>query len=379
MDLCLRRKLSGVLFALALCIAVWPCVLFASPPTENTSSLNAAVLFTDVAPDAPYTESVQALSSAGIVKGYPDGTFRPDQTITAAEFSILLSRTHLKSSGRVSPRAASSLCSDACITLPQAVSTLLLEMGVSHKLSSVCLPLLPAALHASIQGVEGEAYLTAAYYLDILDDSALLSLDQSACLTRSEAVSLLYGAMAVQNLTLPLPTHMHGIPVHFQGEKAASFVYDVAAGLSTFTKEVLGSYAASGAEITITDETSDQYYRSNVDIHGMYWPGNSDIILFSNGRRSSLFYALTGTIRHEMGHYIYAELLSAADQTAIQKAFQSREALCFAEASLQDKAENASEYFAELIAYLALHGRTSDCDDFAASTEIALKYFAVTQ
>ena len=371
MDLCLRRKLSGVLFALALCIAVWPCVLVASPPTENTSSLNA--------PDAPYTEAVQALSSAGIVKGYPDGTFRPDQTITAAEFSILLSRTHLKSSGRVSPSAASSLCSDACITLPQAVSTLLLEMGVSHKLSSVCLPLLPAALHAPIQGVEGEAYLTAAYYLGILDDTALLSLDQSACLTRSEAVSLLYCAMAVQNLTLPLPTHMHGIPVHFRGEKAASFVYDVTAGLSTFTEEVLASYATSGAEITITDETSDQYYRSNVDIHGMYWPGNSDIILFSNGRRSSLFYALTGTIRHEMGHYIYAELLSAADQTAIQKAFQSREALCFAEASLQDKAENASEYFAELIAYLALHGRASDCDDFAASTEIALKYFAVTQ
>lgn len=375
MDLYLRKKLSGVMFVLALCIAVWPCVLFASPPTENILPPNTAVLFTDVTSDTPYTEAVQALSSAGIVKGYSDGTFRPNQAITAAEFSILLSRTHLKRSGHVSPRAAPSLHPDACVTLPQAVSTLLLEMGVSHKLSSACLPPLPAALHASIQGVEGEVYLTAAYHLGILDDTALLSLDQSACITRSEAVSLLYRAMSVQDLTLPLPTHMYGIPVHFQGEKSSSFVYDVAAGLSSFTEEVLASYAASGAEITITDEDPDHYYRSNVDIHGMYWPGNSDIMLFSNGRHASIFYGLTKTTRHEMGHYIYDVLLSVADRTAIQKAFQSREAICFAEATFQDKAENASEYFAELIAYLALHGQTPACETFSSSTEIAIKYF----
>ena len=48
--------------------------------------------FSDVAADAWYCQSVSTLSGMGIITGYPDGTFRPNANITRAEFATLLSR-----------------------------------------------------------------------------------------------------------------------------------------------------------------------------------------------------------------------------------------------------------------------------------------------
>ena len=44
------------------------------------------VTFSDVPADAWYAEAVNTLASLGMVEGYADGTFRPDNTITRAEF-----------------------------------------------------------------------------------------------------------------------------------------------------------------------------------------------------------------------------------------------------------------------------------------------------
>ena len=59
--------------------------------------------FSDVAADAWYCESVSTLSGMGIITGYPDGTFRPNEKITRAEFATLLSRfTEAKPAGTAS-------------------------------------------------------------------------------------------------------------------------------------------------------------------------------------------------------------------------------------------------------------------------------------
>ncbi|MFP5527057.1 S-layer homology domain-containing protein [Peptococcus simiae] len=50
------------------------------------------VTFSDVAPDAWYATAVGSLQKAGLLGGYPDGTFRADKTITRAEFISLLAR-----------------------------------------------------------------------------------------------------------------------------------------------------------------------------------------------------------------------------------------------------------------------------------------------
>ena len=48
--------------------------------------------FTDVAYDKWYNNAISTMANAGIIEGYPDGTFRPDAPITRAEFAAIASR-----------------------------------------------------------------------------------------------------------------------------------------------------------------------------------------------------------------------------------------------------------------------------------------------
>ena len=61
---------------------------------QDTSGVNrsAQSSFTDIASDAWYAEYVNVLASLGMVTGYPDGTFMPNQFITRAEFTTILVR-----------------------------------------------------------------------------------------------------------------------------------------------------------------------------------------------------------------------------------------------------------------------------------------------
>lgn len=56
------------------------------------SSVAFAAAFSDVSEDASYNEAVQVMASLGLLKGDPEGTFRPDATITRAEFAAVVVR-----------------------------------------------------------------------------------------------------------------------------------------------------------------------------------------------------------------------------------------------------------------------------------------------
>ncbi|MBT2689206.1 S8 family serine peptidase [Bacillus sp. ISL-47] len=49
-------------------------------------------LFTDVMSEKYYFESVHSILTAGITNGYPDGTFKPAESISRAEFAVFLAR-----------------------------------------------------------------------------------------------------------------------------------------------------------------------------------------------------------------------------------------------------------------------------------------------
>lgn len=62
------------------------CVLLAAAVCLTLSALPVRASFSDVAPGSWYEGAVTELTQAGALKGYPDGTFRPKNTISAAEF-----------------------------------------------------------------------------------------------------------------------------------------------------------------------------------------------------------------------------------------------------------------------------------------------------
>ena len=52
----------------------------------------SAASYSDVAANASYADAVNLLSNLGIIKGYEDGTFKPDNTVTRAEAATMIVR-----------------------------------------------------------------------------------------------------------------------------------------------------------------------------------------------------------------------------------------------------------------------------------------------
>ena len=70
------------------------------------STLQAQETFPDVSPDYWATPFIQALAREGIVTGYPDGTFRPQQPIHRDEFSALVRQAFNEEEIREIPSAS---------------------------------------------------------------------------------------------------------------------------------------------------------------------------------------------------------------------------------------------------------------------------------
>ena len=65
------------------------------------TSHSRSVTFRDLPADAWYTEAVETLADKGVIKGYTDGTFRPDAPISRSEFVAMLSRFTSISNGEM--------------------------------------------------------------------------------------------------------------------------------------------------------------------------------------------------------------------------------------------------------------------------------------
>ncbi|MEA4895836.1 MAG: S-layer homology domain-containing protein [Oscillospiraceae bacterium] len=72
-----------------LLLALTVIMLFQAPITAGALTTSSTT-FSDVSKDAWYYENVIKLSTLGIINGYPDGTFKPDGTITRGEFIKML-------------------------------------------------------------------------------------------------------------------------------------------------------------------------------------------------------------------------------------------------------------------------------------------------
>ncbi len=61
----------------------------------------SSATFSDISSDGPLAHAIDLIVTSGIANGYPDGTFKPENPITRAEFSLLIARG-LEPSYRVS-------------------------------------------------------------------------------------------------------------------------------------------------------------------------------------------------------------------------------------------------------------------------------------
>ncbi len=76
--------------------------------TVSASSIAAfAVDFPDVESDASYAQAVQELSALGIINGFEDGTFKPDELVTRAQISTMIVAALAETSSAEASKAAS--------------------------------------------------------------------------------------------------------------------------------------------------------------------------------------------------------------------------------------------------------------------------------
>lgn len=68
--------------------------------------------FSDVSADSWYNQTVSTLASMGIVKGYEDGTFRPNAPITRAEFGAIATRFFAETGATYEPGTFSDVIGD---------------------------------------------------------------------------------------------------------------------------------------------------------------------------------------------------------------------------------------------------------------------------
>lgn len=63
---------------------------FTAVAVGATGVMAEETIFTDVTVNHPYAEGINALTSAGIVKGFGDGTFKPDATVTRGQAAKMI-------------------------------------------------------------------------------------------------------------------------------------------------------------------------------------------------------------------------------------------------------------------------------------------------
>lgn len=74
--------MKKIISALALCLTIVMTICTGAQ----------AAMFSDITVSTPYKDAIITLSTLGLIKGYEDGTFRPDNTITRAEFTVMVTR-----------------------------------------------------------------------------------------------------------------------------------------------------------------------------------------------------------------------------------------------------------------------------------------------
>ena len=83
----ITKKLLCMALSVIMLVSCLSTVAFAADEKESGTK------FSDVSANEIYSMAVSTLNVMGVINGYEDGTFKPEQNVTRAEFTAMLMRT----------------------------------------------------------------------------------------------------------------------------------------------------------------------------------------------------------------------------------------------------------------------------------------------
>lgn len=92
----LKSWKSGTALLLMMGLSTGPVTQIVVPMLAPAPVVAQTNSFSDVPSGYWATDFIQALSSRGIIKGYPDGTFKPESPVTRAEFAAMIGKAFSK-------------------------------------------------------------------------------------------------------------------------------------------------------------------------------------------------------------------------------------------------------------------------------------------
>lgn len=185
--------------------------------------------FSDVPPDHRFRLAIESLYDAGIVGGYPDGTFRPDDPTTRAQIAtwlVLLLGIHTPQPEPPPPfmdlpasddpaldyigeaaRAGIALGFDDGTFRPYETVTRIQLTRMIVRAAQGWLSAPPPDLSAGFADVDSadQGFVNWAFYNDLVDGKAPGRFDPWATATRGHAARILYGVWSLVQGPQPLP------------------------------------------------------------------------------------------------------------------------------------------------------------------------------
>ena len=357
--------------------------------------------FSDVLETDWYYDVVTSSVDNGYIDGYTDGTFKPNNMVSYGEFYKMVAvasgleikndRTDihwaypyadaLKRNGDFNVISFKDGL-ERTISRKEAIRTLMLAFGINETVDSRFYDNVPFSDMPNPTIWSYDGHIMNAYLLGIVSGYDGKVYPEQP-ISRAEAVAIIERALSVENWTIPEADILRKVNVTYIGQYSLTFKNSLCAGLAKFPQYVLDEFFKDGGEIIITNEDPSVYYHGNTrsELGGLYIPQTNQIILFTHGKAASLFFDITGSLIHEMGHYMYYNILENADKNEIKKIFREGiEPKELTKLLYSDYCEtNVDEFWAELICYTVSNRMFSGSGEISKSLAIAEKYFEMNK
>lgn len=199
----MKKKLFSLVLALAMTLAILPTSVLAANEDE--------VSFSDVPDGQWYTEAVRTIAKGGLLSGYPDGSFGPNDMLSINQFATILARAcsleTYSYDGHWAYGAVKSCVDEGYILLPEdmdygdaRLDTPITRMGAISAIQVAGkLPLAQDWTYEQIPDVDGsgpyDIFILAAYCSGLtggVDETG--AFDPKSALTRAQVCQLLYNA-----------------------------------------------------------------------------------------------------------------------------------------------------------------------------------------